>query len=154
MTIRTTQSTVTFRRPFILAGLDEEQPAGIYDIETDEERLEGLSFSAYRRVQTLIHLHPKTGNPSLTQTIRIDPDALDVALQRDRTPAQTMVIADGRQNTAEEAEEASQKDADREAMERGEDEGMIVRQQRQWTRGASTKSGRQHPGSQHVDPDQ
>ena len=51
MTIRTTRTTVTFRRAFVLAGLDEEQPAGVYDIETDEERLEGLSLSAYRRVQ-------------------------------------------------------------------------------------------------------
>jgi len=153
MTIRTTQSTVIFRRPFVLAGLDEEQPAGNYDIETDEERLEGLSFSAYRRVQTLIHLHPKTGNPSLTQTMRIDSDALDVALQRDRMPANILAIQDGRQNTEEAAEEASQKDADLEAIERGEDEGMIVLQRRQWTRGASTKSGRQRPGSRDDEPD-
>ena len=84
MTIRTTRTTVTFRRAFVLAGLDEEQPAGVYDIETDEERMEGLSFSAYRRVQTLIHLHPKTGNPTLIQTMKIDPDELDAALQRDQ----------------------------------------------------------------------
>ena len=154
MTIRTTQTTVTFMKPFVLAGLDGEQPAGTYSIETDEERLEGLSFSAYRRVQTLIHLHPKTGNLSLTQTMKIDPEALDAALQRDRTPVNIPAIQDGRENTAEEAEEASQKDADREAMERGEDEGMIVRQQRQWTRGASTEARRKHPGSQHDDPDQ
>jgi hypothetical protein len=84
MTIRTTRTTVTFNRAFVLAGLDEEQPAGVYDIETDEERMEGLSFSAYRRVQTLIHLHPKTGNPTLIQTMKIDPDELDAALQRDQ----------------------------------------------------------------------
>ena len=84
MTIRTTRTTVTFRRAFVLAGLDEEQPAGVYDVETDEERMEGLSFSAYRRVQTLIHLHPKTGNPTLIQTMKIDPDELDAALQRDQ----------------------------------------------------------------------
>lgn len=153
MKIRTTQTTVTFMRPFALAGLDEEQPAGTYDIETDEERLEGLSFSAYRRVQTLIHLHPKTGNPSLTQTMRIDPDALDMALQRDRTPAEILVIQDGRENTAEETAEASRKDADREAVERGEDEGMVVLQQRQWTHGASTKSGRQRPDNRDDDSD-
>jgi hypothetical protein len=32
----------------------------------------------------LIHLHPKTGNPNLTQTVTIDPDELDAALQRDQ----------------------------------------------------------------------
>lgn len=83
MTVRTTRTTVIFKKGFVLAGLDEEQPAGVYDIETDEERLEGLSFSAYRRVQTLINLHPKTGNPSLIQTMTIDPDELDAALERD-----------------------------------------------------------------------
>ena len=154
MTIRTTQTTVTFMRPFVLAGLDEEQPAGTYDIETDEERLEGLSFSAYRRVQTLIHLHPKTGNPTLIQTMRIDPDALDVALQRDRMPLSNLAIQDGRQNMAEEAEEVSREDADREAVERGEDEGMVVLQRKQWTRGASTKSGRQHPDNRDDEFDQ
>ena len=83
-TTRTTRTTVTFKKPFVLAGIDEEQPAGVYDIETDDERLEGLSFPAYRRVLTLIHLHPKTSNPGLTQSMRIDPDELQVALQRDQ----------------------------------------------------------------------
>jgi hypothetical protein len=120
MTIRTTQTRVTFTRPFVLSELEGEQPAGVYDIETDEERLEGLSFSAYRRVQTLIHLHPKTGNPSLIQTMRIDPEALAAALQRDQAPAAMLAIQDDRNSTVE---EASHKNADREAVERGEDEG-------------------------------
>ena len=153
MTIRTIQTRVTFTRPFVLRGLEGEQPAGAYDIETDEERLEGLSFSSYRCVQTLIHLHPKTGSPSLTQTMKIDLDDLEAALQRDRTPASSLAVRDGRQSTAEDTEEASQKDADREAMERGEDEGMIALQQRQWTRGASSESGRQRPGSRDDDTD-
>ena len=153
MTIRTTQTSVTFTRPFVLSGLEGEQPAGNYDIETDEERREGLSFSSYRRVQTLIHLHPKTGNPSLTQTMRIDPEELDKALQRDRMPLSNLAIQDGRQDMAEEAEAASRKDADLEAIERGEDEGMIALQQRQWTRGASTKASRQRPGSRDDDAD-
>jgi hypothetical protein len=154
MTIRTKQSTVTFRRPFVLAGLDEEQPAGTYDIETDEERLEGLSFSAYRRVQTLIHLHPKTDKPSLTQTMTIDPDALDAALRRDRAPAAIPVGRDASQKTSNGKAESRWAKADREAIERGEDEGMIVRQQRQWTRGASSESRRQRPVGRHDDPDQ
>src|SRR5687768_15512176 len=80
--IRTTQITVSFKNPFLLVGLDEEQPAGTYYIEIDEERIEGLSFPAYRRIQTWIHLHPKTGNPSLTQTMKIDPEELQAALRR------------------------------------------------------------------------
>jgi hypothetical protein len=147
MTIRTTQTSVTFARPFVLSGLEGEQPAGVYDIETDEERLEGLSFSAYRRVQTLIHLHPKTGNPNLTQTISIDADALEAALQRDRAPRVMPAIQDAGQGAAD---EASQTNVDRDALEHGEDEGMIVRQQRQWTRGASV-SERARPKADQLD---
>ena len=84
MPLRTTQMTVTFKAPFVLTGCDAEQPAGTYRIETDEERLEGMSFPAYRRVQTLIHLHSRTG---VTQIIKINPDDLDAALQRDQAPA-------------------------------------------------------------------
>jgi hypothetical protein len=44
MTMRTSQETVTFRRPFSLSGLDQLQPAGSYTVETSEELLEGPSF--------------------------------------------------------------------------------------------------------------
>ena len=88
MAMRTTRTSVTFRRPFLLPGLDDEQPAGVYEIETDEERVEGLSFSAYRRVETWIHLHPKTANPTLTQTMKVDADELQALLRRDQAEAE------------------------------------------------------------------
>ena len=88
MTIRTTEKTVTFKRPFVLGGFDEELPAGTYRVETDEELLDVVSFSAYRRVLTLIHLHPELGKPGLTRTVSIDPNALAAALARDQTPAE------------------------------------------------------------------
>ena len=47
MTMRTSRRTVTFARPFSLRGIETEQPAGTYAVETDEELLEGLSFPAY-----------------------------------------------------------------------------------------------------------
>jgi hypothetical protein len=50
MTTRTSNKTVTFRRPFVLGGFDEVLPAGAYCVETDEELLEGMSFPAYRRI--------------------------------------------------------------------------------------------------------
>jgi hypothetical protein len=87
MTIRTIKKTVTFRRPFVLGGFDELLPAGAYSVETDEELLEGISFPAYRRISTLIHLHAKPGHPGLTQTLTIDPNELDAALQRDEARA-------------------------------------------------------------------
>jgi hypothetical protein len=80
MTTRTSKKTVTFRRPFNLASYGEELPAGAYNVETDEELLEGISFPVYRRIATLIHLHAHAG---LTQTLTVDPKELDAALARD-----------------------------------------------------------------------
>lgn len=83
MTVRTTKKTVTFTNPVFLDGLDEVLSPGTYQVETDEELLDGLSFQAYRRVLTLIHLPAKAGRPGLSQTVAITPDALDAALKRD-----------------------------------------------------------------------
>lgn len=82
MTIRTIRQTVTFAKPFTLANWDEAQPAGTYEIEIDEELLDGFPFSAYRRVQTLLHLHPTRRNPGLRQTILISAGEQEAALQR------------------------------------------------------------------------
>ena len=86
MTIRTTKRTVTFKRPFVLSGLDETLPAGDYTVETDEELLEGLSFKAYKRTSAFIMLRPKSDHPGHTRTLTVDPNELDAALQRDRAP--------------------------------------------------------------------
>ena len=47
MTIRTIRRTITFRRPFYLKGVDRLLPPGDYRVVTDEELIEGLSFTAY-----------------------------------------------------------------------------------------------------------
>lgn len=88
MTTRTIEKTVTFARPFFLKGLGEEQPAGIYKVETDEELLLEMSFPAYRRVATMIHLHEVPGDDRITGIATIDPDELDAALLRDALPPQ------------------------------------------------------------------
>jgi hypothetical protein len=79
MTTRTTRTTVTFSRPFGLKGVDGIQPAGVYDVDTDEELIDDLSFLAYRRVATTICVQ-KDG---ATQVYRIDPVELDARLLRD-----------------------------------------------------------------------
>ncbi|MDH3472732.1 MAG: hypothetical protein OEM59_03480 [Rhodospirillales bacterium] len=126
MTTRTSKKTVTFRRPFVLGGFDEVLPAGAYIVETDEELLEGISFPVYRRVSTLIHLHAKPGQPGRSQTLTIDPNELDAALKRDQALVEIPVGRDASQKTLKGTTELHREKSDRQAIERGEDEGMIV----------------------------
>jgi hypothetical protein len=79
MAIRTTRTQVTFRAPFSLPELDGLQPAGTYDVETDEEAIEGNERTVYLRVATLISIH----SLGSTRTVTIDPASLEAALLRD-----------------------------------------------------------------------
>lgn len=54
MSIRSRRETITFRHPFHIRGIERELPAGPYEVVTDEETIEGLSFAAWRRVATMI----------------------------------------------------------------------------------------------------
>jgi hypothetical protein len=54
MTIRSRRETVTFKRPFQIRGIERLLPAGAYEVITDEETIEGLTFPAYRRIATMI----------------------------------------------------------------------------------------------------
>lgn len=56
MTIRSRRETVTFKHPFRMRGIDRLLPAGPYEVITDEEMIEGLSFAAFRRVSTMIEV--------------------------------------------------------------------------------------------------
>ena len=83
MTIRTTRTTVTFKRPFSLAGVDNVQPSGTYTVDTDEELIDGLSFLAYRRVATLLHLPSTSSRVGVTELVTVNPLELEAALKTD-----------------------------------------------------------------------
>jgi hypothetical protein len=87
---RTTRKSITFSRPFELAGVDEKFEAGTYEVETVEELIEGLSFVAYRRVATTIELPVKSLGGSARQVLTIDPKDLEVAIAADN---QTIALA-------------------------------------------------------------
>jgi hypothetical protein len=57
MTIRSRRETVTFKHTFRIRGVDRLLPAGAYEVITDEEMIEGLSFAAFRRIATMIVVH-------------------------------------------------------------------------------------------------
>ena len=81
MTMRTTSKTVSF--PFCLKGVDRMLPPADYRVVTDEEPIEGLSFSAYHRVSTVIFVPGPSG--SAVEMVTIDPLDLQVAQAQDAT---------------------------------------------------------------------
>jgi hypothetical protein len=54
MTMRSRRETITFNHPFRIKGIDRLLSAGAYEVVTDEEMIEGLSFASFRRVATMI----------------------------------------------------------------------------------------------------
>ncbi|MEQ9491533.1 MAG: hypothetical protein RIM72_21335 [Alphaproteobacteria bacterium] len=129
MATRTTKQSVVFHRPFTFPGITEQFPAGKYETETDEELLEGLSFSAYRRFQTLFFVPMDPGNGRLSRMLTIDPNALDAALERDKainTPASKQLTA---QKPSPNTLPAGKVGIDRLAMDRAENEGMMPQTQ-------------------------
>ena len=70
MTIRSRREAITFKHPFRIRGIDRLLPAGTYDVITDEESIEGLSFAAFRRIATMI-LVPGAASASTQEMISI-----------------------------------------------------------------------------------
>ncbi|HMG49182.1 MAG TPA: hypothetical protein VK597_01220 [Inquilinus sp.] len=87
MTMRTITTTAVFAHPFVLSGIEGVQPPGSYDVETDEEWIDGTSPPAYRRIATMIRLAGRPGTGETVQVVTIDPDELAAALARDAAGA-------------------------------------------------------------------
>jgi hypothetical protein len=81
MTTRTQRTMCAFARPFLLKGVDRVLPPGTYEILTEEELIEGLSFPVYRRTSTVIFVPGKIG--SSIEMVPIDPLDLTAAHEHD-----------------------------------------------------------------------
>ncbi|RYE70505.1 MAG: hypothetical protein EOP17_00415 [Rhizobiaceae bacterium] len=88
MTIRTTTTKVQFASPFILGGHEEILPAGIYHVDVDEEVIEAIDRTIYRRVETRLRIQ------TIGRTVhrRIESADLEAAAASDRVA--TLDIAD------------------------------------------------------------
>lgn len=86
MTTRSRRETVHFKHPFRIKGIDRLLAPGAYEVITDEEMIEGLSFASFRRVATMIMVPgaaPRTstmemisiGSVDLSDAQRIDASA-------------------------------------------------------------------------------
>jgi hypothetical protein len=75
MTMRSRRETITFKRPFRIKGIDRQLQAGAYEVITDEEMIEGLSFASFRRVATMIMVPgaaPRTSSMEMISISAID----------------------------------------------------------------------------------
>lgn len=79
MPIRTTRTQVIFKAPFSLPELDGLQRAGTYNVETEEEVIEGNQHTVYLRLATVLQID----SLGSTRFVTIDPAGLEAALERD-----------------------------------------------------------------------
>ena len=84
MTTRTHRFTSSFTRPFVLRGVDHVLPPGRYEVVTEEELIDGLSFPVYRRLSTVMFVPGRSG--STIEMVTIDPLDLAAAEERDALP--------------------------------------------------------------------
>jgi len=52
--MRSGREIVHFKHAFRIRGIDRQLASGAYEVITDEEMIEGLSFPSFRRVATMI----------------------------------------------------------------------------------------------------
>jgi hypothetical protein len=77
MTTRSRKETMTFKHPFRIKGVDRTLPGGSYEVISEDELIEGLSFPCYRRVGTFILAPAAPPYQSSTEMIQVS--SLDLA---------------------------------------------------------------------------
>ncbi|KQY16717.1 hypothetical protein ASE23_22645 [Rhizobium sp. Root73] len=81
--MRTTETKITFTRPFRVEALFEPQEAGTYRLIVDEELIEGLSFPAHKRVATHLEIPCLSASPVIRQRLQVSYDDITQALALD-----------------------------------------------------------------------
>lgn len=87
MTMRSRRETITFRHPFRIKGIDRQLSAGAYEVITDEEMIEGLSFASFRRVATMMMVPGAAPHSSSMEMISISAIDLTDAQRIDASAA-------------------------------------------------------------------
>ena len=88
MTTRSRRETVHFKRPFRIKGIDRLLAPGAYEVITDEEMIEGLSFASFRRVATMIMVPGAPPHHSSIEMLSISSVDLADAQQADAVASQ------------------------------------------------------------------
>ena len=87
MTTRSRRETVHFKHPFRIKGIDRLLTPGAYEVITDEEMIEGLSFPSFRRVATMIMVPAAAPRTSAMEMISIGSVDLSDAQRDDASAA-------------------------------------------------------------------
>ncbi|OAP36619.1 hypothetical protein AU381_19210 [Sinorhizobium glycinis] len=87
MFARTRHRRVHFDEPFWIPDLDEMVPPGDYEVDEDEELIEGISWLAYRRVATFIKLPATAESKYRMRLVAIAPEELERLIAVDRHSA-------------------------------------------------------------------
>jgi hypothetical protein len=64
---------IIFKHPFRIKGIDRLLPPGAYEVITDEEMIEGLSFASFRRIATMIMVPAAPPRTLTMERISISP---------------------------------------------------------------------------------
>jgi hypothetical protein len=83
MTTRSRRETIHFKHPFRIKGIDRLLAPGAYEVITDEEMIEGLSFASFRRVATMIMVPAAAPRTSSMEMISIGSVDLSDAQRED-----------------------------------------------------------------------
>jgi hypothetical protein len=83
VTTRSRRETVHFKHSFRIRGVDRLLPPGPYEVVTDEEMIEGLSFPCFRRVATLMMVPGAPPRNSTVEMISISSVDLSNAQRED-----------------------------------------------------------------------
>ena len=87
MTTRSRRETVHFKHPFRIKGIDRLLAPGAYEVITDEELIEGLSFPSFRRGATMIMVPAAAPRSSAMEMISIGSVDLSDAQRDDASAA-------------------------------------------------------------------
>ncbi len=82
MTSRSRRETIVFKHPFKIKSIGRDLAAGSYEIVTDEDMIDGLSFASFRRTSTMMMVPALSPRGSM-EMIAIEPSELSVAQDED-----------------------------------------------------------------------
>lgn len=107
MVNRINKKLITFQFPFSMDEVGKLLPAGDYTVETEEESIAGLSFLAFRHIETILVERPPKGKAGATRYWCVDRESLECAIEAD---AERFLKSGRDLANAEKTSEASESD--------------------------------------------